>query len=69
MKQETKKSGEPKCDLCGEKSDITFGITDNATFFACYKHAKQLSDIIYPIGEQIGAIRLKKMMSELSQPR
>jgi len=56
----------PICDLCGEKSDFQFRITKNAEFFACSKHAKQLSDIIYPIGDQIGAIRLKKIMSELS---
>ncbi len=66
MKQETKKSGEPKCDLCGEKSELTFKITDNALFFACMRHAKQLSDIIYPIGEQIGAIKLKKIMQDLA---
>ena len=57
---------EKKCDLCGGKYEFQFNITDNASFFACANHAKELSDIIYSIGDRIGEFRFKDIWKHLS---
>jgi hypothetical protein len=64
MKEEIKKN----CDLCLEKAVIGFGITADAVFHSCEKHAKTLSDIIYPIGDKLSAYKLPELMKSLTHP-
>lgn len=55
------------CDLCFEPSEISFGITEDAVFHSCQKHAKELSDIIYPVGDKLAAAKLPLFMKRMSE--
>ena len=57
----TQKNRVQKCDVCSKEHCIRFGITAKAIFYACANHAKQISDIIYPIGNQLAVIKLKEL--------
>lgn len=64
-----KKKKRPNCDLCFDESILSFGITDDAVFHSCEKHAGELSAMIYPMGDKLMAVKLPHMMRRFNNQK